>query len=206
MNRYVDGMKEIKASEELKQRLIHNARQQSSARRTPAFKKTAPLLAAVCAFILLAMLGAALLQPSGKQTVLASFVLTAYAADGTAIQMKPNIELPLGKYSPFMSSVPGFPISIAAQEADSITVTATEGSFSLWTPPASKVIPKGKSVSLSSGTIIYWSPIDEHTPKLIAKSSSVSIVAFKNKKEIGRRIIELQADDDLNYSGMVKEE
>jgi hypothetical protein len=206
MNRYIDGMKEIKAGEELKQRMIHNAQQQPLAGKKLAFKKTAPLLAAVCAVILIAMLGTSIFQPNDKKAMFASLVITAYAADGTAVEMKPNVELPLGTYSPFMSSVPGFPISIAAEDADSITVKATEGSFLLWTPPASKVIQKGKSVTISSGTIIYWSPPDDYAAMTLSKKSTVSIIAYQNKKELGRRSIDIQADDSLHYSGLVKEE
>lgn len=198
-------MKEIQAGGELKRQLINSAKQQPSPGSGKAFaiKKTAALLAAACTFILIAVLGASFLQPGSEKTVFASFVITAYAADGTPVEMKPHVQLPLGKYSPLMSSVPGLPISIAAEGADAIAVTVTEGSLSLWSPPASKVINKGKSMTAASGTKLYWSPLNDQTP---ANKSTVLVIAYKNNKEIGRRSIEIQAVDDFYYTGVVKED
>lgn len=205
MNRYLDGMKEIQADDELKRQLMNSAKQQRSpgSGKAFAFKKTAALMAAACAIILLAVFGASFLQSGSEKAVFPSFVITAYAADGTPVEMKPHVQLPLGKYSPLMSSVPGLPISITAEGADVIAVTVTEGSFALWSPLASKVILKGKSLSVASGTKIYWSP--DRTPETIAKKSSVSVIAYKNNKEIGRRSIEIRAVDDFFYSGTVVE-
>lgn len=205
MNRYIDGMKEIQAGDELKQQLMNNAKQPTpDSAKAFAVKKTAALMAAACTIILTAVFGASFFQPGNDKAVFPSFVITAYAADGTPVEMKPNVHLPLGKYSPFMSSVPGLPISITAENAEAITVTVTEGSFVLWSPPASKVIPKGKSLSVTSGTKLYWSP--DRTPETIAKKSTVLVIAYKNKKEIGRRSIEIQAGDDFYYTGVVKED
>ncbi|KRE46415.1 hypothetical protein [Paenibacillus sp. Soil522] len=207
MNRYLDGMKEIQAGDELKRQLMNSAKPQPSpgSGKAFAFKKTAALLAAACAIIFLAVFGASFLQSGSEKAVFPSFVITAYAADGTPVEMKPNVQLPLGKYSPFMSSVPGLPISISAEGADAITVTVTEGSLSLWSPSAPKVIPKGKSMSAASGTKIYWSPMNDQSPETTAKKSTVSVIAYKNNKEIGRRSIEIRAVDDFFYSGTVVE-
>lgn len=204
MNRYINGMKEIQAGDELKKQLIDSAQRQPAAGRIK-FKKAVGLSAAACMFILLIMVGSYLLQqPGGGKEGIPSFVITAYAADGTAVEMKPNVYLPLGRYSPLMSSVPGFPINIAAEHAEEIVVTVTEGSLLLWSPHTSKVIDKGKSLRAVSGTTIYWSPLDDSTAYHAAEKSSVLVIAYNNKKELGRRSIEIQAGDDFYYTGMVK--
>lgn len=75
-----------------------------------------------------------------------------------------------------------------------------------WSPPSSKVVHQGKSMQTASGTTLYWSPNDENNGNPIAKKSIVSVIAYKNKQELGRRVIEIQSTDNLHYSGVLKEE
>lgn len=205
MNRYISGMKEIQAGDELKKQMIHHVQQQSARKRkTLSIKKTATLSAAACIIVFLVVLGAPLLQHENKKTAFGGFVITAYAADGTSIEMKPETQLPLGKYSPLMSSVPGFPIRIVAEEADIIAITVTEGNLLLWSPSDSKVIQKGRSMKTTSGTIVYWSPLEEGEEHSLSQSATVSVTALAGNKELGRHVIEINTDDRLNYSGVVK--
>ncbi|MGM0884858.1 MAG: hypothetical protein ACQEXQ_27935 [Bacillota bacterium] len=202
MNRYIDGMNEIKASDELKKSIINDAKKYQS--KGFAFQKTTALLAAVCTFILLAMFGLSFLQPNSDKPLFDGFVLTAYAADGTPVEIKPNVGFPLGKYQMTMSSVPGFPINIVSGEADVISLRATDGSFLLWTPPASKVVNKGTQLEIKSGDTVYWSPLSDGVNKTVAKSA-IEVIAYQNDKELGRRTIEINRKDDYSYSGILVE-
>lgn len=115
MNKYIEGMAEITAGEELKQQFINRALQRQPLKRNNL--RRAALFAAACTIIVVMVFGASFLQPDNK-SAFTGFVITAYAADGAPVVMKPNVLLPLGTYSPFMSSVPGFPIRIDAEDAD----------------------------------------------------------------------------------------
>ncbi|WP_419871554.1 hypothetical protein [Candidatus Pristimantibacillus sp. PTI5] len=203
MNKYKKGMEEITASEELKQQFINRAQQRQPTKKNSL--RRAALFAAACSFIVVMVFGASFLQPDNK-SALTGFVITAYAADGAPVVMKPNVLLPLGTYSPLMSSVPGFPIRIDAEDADRIEVIVTEGVLLTWSPSSPKVVHKGKSMQTATGNTLYWSPIDENNEIPFAKKSLVSVIAYKNKQELSRRVIEIQSTDSLNYSGLLKEE
>ncbi|RCW40601.1 hypothetical protein [Paenibacillus prosopidis] len=162
-------------------------------------------MAAVCTFILLAMFGFSFLQPESDKPLFDGFVITAYAADGTPVEVKPNVGFPLGMYQMTMSRVPGFPINIVSGEADVISLQATDGSFLLWTPPDSKVVDKGKQIDIKSGDTIYWTPTNDDDFRTIASTSSIEVIAYQNDKELGRRTIEINRKDDYSYSGILVE-
>lgn len=207
MNRYIDGMNEIKASDEMKKSIINDAKKHHVTGLPHAFvfKKAAALTAAACTIILLAMFGFSFLQPNSDKLLFDGFVLTVYAEDGTPVEIKPNVGFPLGKYQMTMSSVPGFPINIVSGEADVITLRATDGSLLLWTPPASKVVDKGKQLDIKSGDTVYWTPFRDGDTKTIASTSAIEVIAYQNDKELGRRMIEINRKEDYSYSGILVE-
>ncbi|WP_141505259.1 hypothetical protein [Paenibacillus luteus] len=208
MNRYREGMHEIRASEEMKQQFIQQTQLRLSTGKSKimVLMKTAALTAAACVILVMTVLFISPSQISIQPKPFSGFIITAYAADGTALILKPNVQLPLGQYSPLMSSVPGLPITIASDEADDIVVAVSEGNLSLWSPSDSKVHPKGKQLHAQPGITVYWSPSVEENTKLLTKKSIVSIIAYKNNAEIGRRTLEIQAADGSFYNGILMED
>ncbi|MCA0758729.1 hypothetical protein KP806_27100 [Paenibacillus sp. N4] len=209
MNRYVEGMKEIKADEELKSSLIQSLQQSRTPqpRKKPISKKAALPVAAACLLVVLAVFAASSLRTDRGPAFSAGLVIHAYADDGSAVEMKPNVELPLGNYSPIMSSVPGLPLQIGSSEADSISVLAEHGTLAEWSPPASKVINKGSNASIKPGETLYWSPMSEASEWEENPSTLITVIAYKGKKEIGRRQIEVRVNEDnpLYYTGVLFE-
>lgn len=197
MNRYIEGMKEIKADEELKSSLIQSLQQSRTPQpqKRPMSKKAALPVAAACLLIVLAVFATSSLRPDRPPAFTAGLVIHAYAHDGSAVEMKPNVELPLGKYTPIMSSVPGLPLQIGSSEADSISVIAEHGTLIEWSPTTSKVIVKGKKVSIKPGTTLYWSPMSEAGELVRDPSTMITVIAYDGKKEIGRRQIEIRLDE-----------
>lgn len=208
MDRYREGMHEIRASEEMKQQFIQQTQLRLSKGKSMIMlsMKTAALTAAACVILVMTVLFLSPSQTSIQPKPFSGFIITAYGADGTALPLKPNVQLPLGQYSPLMSSVPGLPITIASDEADDIIVAVSEGSLSLWSPSDSKVHTKGKQLHAQPGITVYWSPSVEENTKLLTEKSSVSIIAYRNKTEIGRRTVEIQSADNSFYNGMLKED
>lgn len=213
MNKYIGGMNEIKADDELRRAIISSVRQASGNKHHPFFTRTRAI-AVVVAVSVLCIAGwygwSALEQDGGPQSahraraLFDGFVLTAYAADGTPVEVKPDISFPLGHYGLTMSSVPGFPLKIAADQADSITLKATDGAFLLWTPPASRVIDKGRQLDIRPGDTVYWSPLSDTNDKP-ATESRLEIEAYRNHAKLGSRTVIVRSDDHYAYSGQLVE-
>jgi hypothetical protein len=207
--RYMNGMNEIKVDDELKQSIISKFSSSDAATHTGvrSFRNKVAMFVAACVIvILLAIGGPLILHPgdqanSGSSTMFKGLVITAYAADGAPLMVKPNVDFPLGQYSLLMNSVPGFPITIDCKDADQIRLRTSEGQLLLWTPPDSKVNPQGKEVTVKSGVTIYWTPLEEGNQSHVAIKSILEITAYKDKKKLGSSAIEIKSEDQVMYNG-----
>ena len=197
--KYVDGMNEIKVDDERKQSMISRAGTNDAEPRIRArsFRsKTAMFIAACMILILLAIGGPFILhnedQTKTTSALFSGFVITAYAADDAPLKVKPDVDFPLGQYSGFMSSVPGFPITISSKDADEIRLQTSEGELLRWTPSAPKVIKEGKEATVKSGDTIYWSPLVEGSQSQAALESKLGITAYRDNKKLGSSTIEIK--------------
>lgn len=219
-NKYINGMNEVKADDNLKRKIINNIEENNfseSAFAQPShlftFKKAVAVIAFVCTFAFVMTLGLPNFKNNNTKNVpklgvkkaFHDFVITAYAADGTTFNIKPNVEFSLGKYQMTMSSVPGFPLKIVCKDADTIKLTATDGEFLLWAPPNFKVQNKGKELEIKSGDTLYWSPQKSSNSNTAASNSTILIKAYKGKKEIGTNSIKIQSDNTYSYVGKLSE-
>jgi hypothetical protein len=214
--KYINGMNEIKADDELKRKIISSGKQSSSKQVSHFFtlKKAMVVVAAACAFALFISFGLPFVRndsnsikqgPAGVTPLFAGFVITAYAADGTPVEVKPNVDFPLGKYQMTMSSVPGFPVNIVSDNADTIKLTVTDGGLLLWSPPTYKVLYKGKKLDIKSGDTVYWTPMDEAGSDAIAAKCTLVIKAYKNNEILGGTSIKIASDDNYVYTGRLEE-
>lgn len=215
-NKYIDGMNEIKADEELKRKIISNVKQDSSrqASRFFTFKKAAAAVAIAFAFIMVVSVGIPIVQnyshmekqgQSKVHSLFNGFVITAYAEGGAPVEVKPDVEFTLGKYQLTMSSVPGFPVKIVCDEADTIKLTATDGDLLLWAPPEYKILNKGKVLEIKSGDTVYWSPMSEASSNVAATNCTLVIEAYKDNEKLGSNTIKLSSDDGYTYTGILSE-
>lgn len=217
-NTYIDGMKEIKADEDLRNKIIrsidpsYSEVNSSSGTRSPfnTSKKVISIFAVACTLALFAVFGLPYVQPnegstqsSTVQSLFSGFMISVYAADGTRAEVRPNVTFPLGTYSMMMSSVPGFPINIVSTEADSIVLQVTDGNLLSWTPPAPQVITLGQEATIQSGGTIYWTPATDNLHG-ISTTSTIKIIAYQDHSEIGRSTIHIQSDGMYQYSGILQ--
>ncbi|MBO2942922.1 hypothetical protein JJQ72_02880 [Paenibacillus sp. F411] len=207
-SKYVNGMNEVKADDDLKQLIIRKAKSSANAPHTAAreFRKTVATITVSCLIILLLAIGGPLVLRNGDQanpsTLFSGFVVTAYAADGAPLVVKPDVEFPLGEYSMLMSSVPGFPVTIASEGTEKIELQTSEGQLLLWNPEDSKVIPQGKKATIKSGENIYWTPLVNDDPSQSATTDSIlEINAYKDSTKIGSTKIEIKSEDQIIYKG-----
>ncbi|MEV5029541.1 hypothetical protein [Paenibacillus sp. LPE1-1-1.1] len=206
--KYVNGMNEIKADNELKQRIINKSITSAAEPRSVAraFHSKAAMIAVSCMIIFLLAVGGPLVLHNNDQenpaTLFSGFVVTAYAADGAQIVVKPDVTFPLGQYAMYMSSVPGFPITIGSKDADKIEVKTSEGELLLWNPADPIVKYQGKETTVKSGDTIYWSPMVEGAPSQSWGTEGIlEITAYKDMKKLGSGRIEIKMEDYYMYTG-----
>lgn len=215
-NKYINGMNEIKADDNLKRKIINSVKQNNSKQssRFFALRKTTIAIVAACAFAIVIIFGVPYIgskENNTKQgqsevkTLFNGFTITAYAAGGTPFEIKPNVDFLLGKYQMTMSSVPGFPLKIVCNDADTIKLAVTDGEFLLWSPPSGQVHNKGKELEIKSGDTIYWTPLNETKTDVITANCAILIKAYKNNKELGNNTIKIESDKDYSYIGKLSE-
>ncbi|WP_426450629.1 hypothetical protein ACP26L_01140 [Paenibacillus sp. S-38] len=204
--KYVNEMNEIKVDDELKQTIINNASMSTAVlqRETRAFRRKVAMIAVSCIAILLLAIGGPLIlhdkNHDNPSTLFSGFVITAYAADGAPLVVKPDVDFPLGQYSSFMSSVPGFPVTIVSKEADKIEVRTSEGELLLWDNKEDfKVRSQGKVATFKSGDTIYWTPVVVGDQKIVDESI-LEISAYKDMKKLGSSKIEIKLGNHNMYN------
>ncbi|MFC5652323.1 hypothetical protein ACFPYJ_25065 [Paenibacillus solisilvae] len=209
-DKYANGMNEIKMDDERKQAILNRinpGHTEPSAGAAWSIRGKIVMAAAACILLFLFVLGGPNILHLGNQagstdtTLFRGFVITAYAADGAPQTVKPDVEFPLGQYSPLMSSVPGFPITISAKDADEIRLHTSEGELLRWSPQDSKVRPQGNEASLHPGDTIYWSPLAKKGQSPLRTKSIIEITAYKDDALLGSSTIEIQSDDRFTYRG-----
>lgn len=201
---YYRGMNEIQADDELKKKILRSAKSNQSRKKTAFFSIgiASACIAVVCAIAMFAFWGT---SSKPRQPLFDGFAITAYAANGAPVEVKPQVHFPLGSYQMTMSSVPGFPIKIGSDTADSIRLIVTDGELLEWNPPNYQVRNRGKEMEIRSGKTIYWSPLSDDGKAAIATKTTLEIKAYQNKKEIGSQFIEITSDGNYSYSGFLRD-
>lgn len=123
-----------------------------------------------------------------------------------AEELRTSVKMPMDKYSPMMSSVPGLPIEVefldSWKEAGyDVIVTCNNGIFLSWNPPDYVVNAQGTSFKLSSSSTIYWSP-NQIQP--MTSDDTLTFSLQKGSNKIGQIVIEIKADDQGFYNGMMR--
>lgn len=205
--KYIDGMNEIKADNDLKRKIINSVKQNNSKKLPNLFsKRKTAIIAAACIFTLVISFCIPYIHTKNQEAnaLFNKLVITAYAADGTPIEVKPNVEFPFGKYSIAINCVPGFPIKIACNDVDTFKLTATDGSFILWEPSDGQIKDIGKELEIKSGDTVYWRPINPDSDDLAA-DCTILIKAYKSSKELGRTTIKIESGENFIYTGRLAE-
>ncbi|MBP2002247.1 hypothetical protein J2Z69_003319 [Paenibacillus shirakamiensis] len=206
-DKYVNGMNKIIMKDELKQLIIKNVERNSPVSQPLAvINHCKVVMVSISLITIFLFIGVAFFIQMGSQNTsspFGGFVVTAYAADGTSSEVKPNVEFPLGKYSLFMSNVPGFPIKIVAKDADEIKVLTIKGQILLWNSNDGQINLKGKTATINSGELFYWTPLIAGEQSKLEKNTLVNVTAYKNNKKLGSSKIEIKLDENNIYKGIL---
>lgn len=211
MNKYVQGMEEIKADDKLKYKIMTNIELVNSTKQTSKYKfRNAIITFALTLLVVIFISIFPIIQNRqnssnqlAKRQLFSGFVITAYGKNGIPKEIKPNVKFLLGRYSLTNSSVPGFPIKIVCKDVYTIKLNATNGEFLLWKTENSNVINKGKEIEIKSGDTVYWSPLAQNHLDSNVKTCNIEIKAYKLGKEIGSNIVCIKEESDFAYSGVL---
>ncbi|MEO3946076.1 hypothetical protein [Gorillibacterium sp. CAU 1737] len=209
-NKYIEGMKEVRLTQEEQEQLERRVVQAVHGFPLRAVWKR-PVYRVGAALSLLLLLTLVLLpiwqkeapastSPDSRTASFHGFALTVFAQDGSPVSVQPNATFLLGQYSPAMSIAPGLPIQIAAEGADRIRVETTEGSLLFWEPPVSKVEQQGKSTDVQPGGTVYWSALVEAEPGPLPTESRLTLTAIRNGEPVGTAEVEITSEGYL-YRG-----
>jgi hypothetical protein len=153
-----------------------------------------------------------------KKAVFHGFVFTAYGAksgsdylganyaeDAEKRIITPDVKILLPKYSPIMSSVPGFPFAAditdddkAGQCADAVRVSVDSGLLNTWDRGTGVVSSEGKSAAMALDEIFYWSPIFDGEAAA-AKRITITVEAVSGDTVVGRQEIYIIQDELGSY-------
>ena len=163
-------LESIKAKDSLKQKIVRDS---FSKKSSPRMNFRKPVLLAVA--FLLVIITAIGIPYSKKNPVtgntqvdyLSLLSVKVYAASGgdasttNGAELRRGTKILLGGYSPFMSSVPGYPFEFSYPDAE-IELKVDSGKLLIWGAETdSKVIGKGQSLTIYNSGKIYWSPLIE---------------------------------------------
>ncbi|WP_058300941.1 hypothetical protein [Gorillibacterium timonense] len=220
MNRYKDGMSKVRLSEEEREQLARQVVQavKSSTRRNR--NRTRRLLFPVAVSFVLLLIATLFLPPlwpnhgddrmhpgtERSSALFRGFAVTVYAADGTPVTVQPEASFPIGQYSTAMSSAPGFPIQVTADEADAIHIASTDGHLLLWSAPSYKVRDQGHEVEIKPGETVYWSPLPSELEKNhdLAEPIQLTLTAYKDGSKVGTAFIDIESQGYV-YTGKLVE-
>lgn|GEM_PF-4724857 len=120
-------------------------------------------------------------------------------------ELRTAVKMPMDLYSPMMSSVPGLPVEVKfldswKESGYDVIVTCNNGMLLSWNPPDYVVNEQGKSFKLSSSSTIYWSPTRMQS---MISDDTLTFMLYKGSKEIGQIKVEINANDQGFYNGMM---
>ncbi|MGB4590038.1 MAG: hypothetical protein WBI17_12530 [Clostridiaceae bacterium] len=121
-------------------------------------------------------------------------------------ELRTAVTMPLSLYAPIMSSVPGFPIEVEfpsswVASGYDVIVTCKNGMLISWNSPDYRVNEQGISYKLSSSSTIYWSP---YRMQKMPSDDTLTFTLYKGNKQIGQITVEIKANDQGFYNGMMK--
>lgn len=115
-----------------------------------------------------------------------------------------QITLPMERYTPLMSSVPGLPVEFTC--SGSLQVMASAGSLQLYDEKGTaRVTDKGKTVELGGSGKVYWSPATGDDSSVLIKNYKKGELVAKVTVSSGRHtaVIEILADEPLYYTAKI---
>jgi hypothetical protein len=112
--------------------------------------------------------------------------------------LPPKVEIGIEKYSPNMSSVPGYPFVCKGNGIASVVYSVDNGELLLWGSDDYRVKPQGKAVTVQSGISVFWSPFMDS--QKLATSAVITVnITMSDKKVYVQKISVYQTSESVSY-------
>jgi hypothetical protein len=165
--------------------------------------RRARLIIGITAALLLAVLGVAapMLLDTGKP---AALTVTVFSAGGSEVTLKPGVETALNEYLASGGDVPGFPLRVGADGADTVGVTVDGGSLFTWSAPDYVKAGRGSSWDMAPGGTVYWSPFarpaEAHTGADLVPQCTVTVTARRSGTDAAQARLIVRKTGERAYS------
>jgi hypothetical protein len=165
--------------------------------KKPPMGRNTRLLIGIIAALVIAVLGVLtpLLLDLGKS---APLTVTVFTNSGSEVTLKAGVETSLNEYLASGSDVPGFPLLIGADGADTVNVSVDAGTLFTWGAPDYVKDEKGMSWDMESNDTIYWSPYD--AAGALIPQCTVTVTARKSDADTAQARLIVRQTGETAYS------
>lgn len=133
------------------------------------------------------------------------FLTGLYASEMVKREVVKGKKTNIGMYSPLMSSVPGYPLTVSSSNvlddetlSATVKVTVDGGELLRWDIQTGKITPLGTEGSFHLGDNIFWSPLSDET---VCKSAVITVELFEEEQMIDRiKICMEEQESELYYT------
>jgi hypothetical protein len=117
--------------------------------------RRARLVIGIAAAVVLAVVGIA--APMLVYTGPAALTVTVFSSGAAEVVLRPGVETALNAFLASGDDVPGYPLRVDANGADTVSVSVDGGSLFTWNAPDNVKTDRGSSWDLKPGETVFWS-------------------------------------------------
>ena len=133
----------------------------------------------------------------------AALTFTVYSSGAAEVALKPGVETALNAFLASGDNVPGYPLRIDADGADTVSVSVDCGSLFTWSAPDNVKTDRGSSWDIKPGETVFWSPYvrsDAQAEAGPVPQCTVTVTARRNGTDTAQARLIVRQTGDMAYS------
>jgi len=132
-----------------------------------------------------------------------ALTVTVFSSGAAEVALKPGVETALNAFLASGDNVPGYPLRIDADGADTVSVSVDCGSLFTWSAPDNVKTDRGSSWNIKPGETIFWSPYarsDAQTEASPVPQCTVTVTARREETDTAQARLIVRQTVDKAYS------
>jgi len=132
-----------------------------------------------------------------------ALTVTVFSSGAAEVALKPGVETALNAFLASGDDVPGYPLRIDADGADTVSVSVDCGSLFTWSAPDNVKTDRGSSWNIKPGETIFWSPYarsDAQTEASPVPQCTVTVTARREETDTAQARLIVRQTVDKAYS------
>ena len=132
-----------------------------------------------------------------------ALTVTVFSSGAAEVALKPGVETALNAFLASGDDVPGYPLRIAADDADTVSVSVDGGSLFTWSAPDNVKTDRGSSWDIKPGETVFWSPYvrsDAQAEAGPVPQCTVTVTARRNGTDTAQARLIVRQTGDMAYS------